>query len=65
MEDMLGRVHRQKMESSFALGCSREDHPDVAAVGVNRERKHSFEPALSGNCEPVERSGSRNRQAES
>ncbi|KAF4106944.1 myosin phosphatase Rho-interacting protein [Onychostoma macrolepis] len=28
MEDMLGRVHRQKMESSFALGCSREDHPD-------------------------------------
>uniref|UniRef100_A0A672LN82 Protein outspread-like n=1 Tax=Sinocyclocheilus grahami TaxID=75366 RepID=A0A672LN82_SINGR len=28
MEDMLGRVHRQKMESSFVLGCSREDHPD-------------------------------------
>ncbi|XP_043085900.1 myosin phosphatase Rho-interacting protein isoform X1 [Puntigrus tetrazona] len=28
MEDMLERVHRQKMESSFALGCSREDHPD-------------------------------------
>ncbi len=30
MEDMLGRVHRQKMESSFALGCSREDHPDLS-----------------------------------
>ncbi len=30
MEDMLGRVHRQKMESSFALGCSREDHPDMS-----------------------------------
>lgn len=30
MEDMLGRVHRQKMESSFALGCSREEHPDLS-----------------------------------
>lgn len=30
MEDMLGRVHMQKMESSFALGCSREDHPDLS-----------------------------------
>ncbi|KAL0180173.1 hypothetical protein M9458_025615, partial [Cirrhinus mrigala] len=30
MEDMLGRVHRQKMESPFVLGCSREDHPDLS-----------------------------------
>lgn len=30
MEDILGRVHRQKMESPFALGCSREDHPDLS-----------------------------------
>ncbi|KAL1263886.1 hypothetical protein QQF64_004241, partial [Cirrhinus molitorella] len=30
MEDMLGRVHRQKMEGPFALGCSREDHPDLS-----------------------------------
>lgn len=30
MEDMLGRVHKQKIESSFALGCSREDPPDLS-----------------------------------
>ncbi|XP_059387676.1 myosin phosphatase Rho-interacting protein isoform X1 [Carassius carassius] len=30
MEDMLGRVHRQKMESSFVLSCSREDPLDLS-----------------------------------
>ncbi|XP_016102830.1 myosin phosphatase Rho-interacting protein-like [Sinocyclocheilus grahami] len=30
MEGMLGRVHRQRMESPCALGCSREDHPNLS-----------------------------------
>uniref|UniRef100_A0A673IQ06 Myosin phosphatase Rho-interacting protein-like n=1 Tax=Sinocyclocheilus rhinocerous TaxID=307959 RepID=A0A673IQ06_9TELE len=30
MEGMLGRVHRQRMESPCALGCLREDHPNLS-----------------------------------
>uniref|UniRef100_A0A8C1Z5Y9 Myosin phosphatase Rho interacting protein n=1 Tax=Cyprinus carpio TaxID=7962 RepID=A0A8C1Z5Y9_CYPCA len=30
MEDMLGRVHRQRMESPCVLSCSREEHPDLS-----------------------------------
>ncbi|XP_042591958.1 myosin phosphatase Rho-interacting protein-like [Cyprinus carpio] len=30
MEHMLGRVHRQRMESPCVLSCSREEHPDLS-----------------------------------